>query len=100
MLDLKAKKMRESWAQDGSITYQLIGDNWDTNILPSYSTSDKGTLSLHLFNVIAVQDRVPILDKHIRETKDLSKACSFLPSIPEQEQLMEKTDFYICNLHS
>lgn len=56
MLDLKAKKMRESWAQDGSITYQLIGDNWDTNILPSYSTSDKGTLSLHLFNVIAVQD--------------------------------------------
>lgn len=38
MLDLKAKEMRESWAQDGSITYQLIGDNWDKNILPSYRT--------------------------------------------------------------
>lgn len=56
MLDLKVKEMRESWAQDGSITYQLIEDNWDKNILPSYRTSYKGTLSLHLFNVIAVQD--------------------------------------------
>lgn len=35
MLDLKVKEMRESWAQGGSITYQLIGDNWDKNILPS-----------------------------------------------------------------
>lgn len=93
MLDLKVKEMKESWAQDGSIIYQLIGDNWDKNILPSYRTSDKGTLSLHLFNVIAVQDRVPFLDKHIRETKDLSKACSFLPSIPEQEQLMKELTF-------
>lgn len=40
MLDLKVKEMRESWAQDGSITYQLIWDNWDKNILPSYRTSD------------------------------------------------------------
>lgn len=93
MLDLKVKEMRESWAQDESIIYQLIGDNWDKNIWPSYRTSDKGTLSLHLFNVIAVQDRVPFLDKHIRETKDLSKACSFLPSIPQQEQMMKELTF-------
>lgn len=93
MLDLKVKEMRESWAQGGSITYQVIRDNWDKNILPSYRTSDKGTLSLHLFNVIAVQDRVPFLDKHMRETKDLSKACSFLPFIPEQEQLMKELTF-------
>lgn len=93
MLDLKVKEMRESLAQDGSMAYQLIGDSWDKNILPSYRTSGKGTLSLHLFNVIAVQNRVPFLDKHIRETKDLSKACSFLPSIPEQEQLMKELTF-------
>lgn len=32
--------------------------NWDKDILPSYRTSDRKTLSLHLFNMYAILDRV------------------------------------------
>lgn len=58
--------------------YQLIGDNWDKNILPSYRTLDKGTLSLHLFNVIAVQDRVPFLDKQLMKELTFLLATSIV----------------------
>ena len=36
--------MRDSWAETGNVKYQLVGDNWDNNIIPSYGTSDRGTL--------------------------------------------------------
>ena len=58
-LDKEILSIRDSWANGGSEKFQIIGDNWDKNILPSYRTSKQKTLSLHLFNVIAVVDRVP-----------------------------------------
>ena len=60
-LDSELIKLRDVWLDEGestSVKYQLVGDNWDKNILPSYRTSDRKTQSLHLFNVIGVVDRV------------------------------------------
>lgn len=88
------KEMRDSWADSGNVKYQLVGDNWDKNILPSYRTSERGTLSLHLFNVIAVQDRVPPLsDLHRIEERDAKQICDFIPSVAEQKQLMRELVF-------
>lgn len=93
LVDVKVKELRDSWTDGGIVKYQLVGDNWDKNILPSYRTSDRGTLSLHLFNIIVVQDRVPFLPALPREERDLSKACEFLPSVDEQKQLMKELTF-------
>lgn len=95
MLDLKVKQMRESWAQGGSITYQLIGDNWDKNILPSYRTSDKGTLSLHLFNVIAVQDRVPSLTSILGKPKTYPRLIHSFHSFLSRNSWWKNWLFYL-----
>lgn len=58
ILDSDILSARDSWANGGHSTYQIIGGNWDKNILPSYRTSDRKTLSLHLFNMYAILDRV------------------------------------------
>lgn len=58
ILDSDILSARDSWANGGHSTYQIIGDNWDKDILPSYRTSDRKTLSLHLFNMYAIPDRV------------------------------------------
>lgn len=29
-------QIKEAWANGGETKYQLVGDNWDKNILPSY----------------------------------------------------------------
>lgn len=58
ILDSDILSARDSWANGGHSTYQIIGDNWDKDILPSYRTSDRKTLSLHLFNMYAILDRV------------------------------------------
>lgn len=67
-------------------------ENMDSlSILPSYRTSERGTLSLHLFNVIAVQHRVPPLpDLHRIEERDAKQICEFIPSVAEQKQLMKE----------
>lgn len=57
ILDSDILSARDSWANGGHSTYQIIGDNWDKDILPSYRTSDRKTLSLHLFNMYAILDR-------------------------------------------
>ncbi|XP_048770593.2 uncharacterized protein LOC125676812 [Ostrea edulis] len=93
LIDVKVKELRDSWADSGNVKYQLVGDNWDKNILPSYRTSDRGTLSLHLFNVIAVQDRVPPLPELPKEEREMTQACEFLPSIADQKQLMKELTF-------
>jgi len=38
--------------------FKLVGDNIDKNVRPSFSRSDKSTLSLHCFHYYAVLDRV------------------------------------------
>lgn len=58
ILDSDILSARDSWANGGHSTYQIIGGNWDKNILPSYRTSDRKTLYLHLFNMYAILDRV------------------------------------------
>lgn len=91
--------MRDSWANSGNVKYQLVGDNWDKNILPSYRTSERGTLSLHLFNVIAVQNRVPpLLDLHRIEERDAKQiwiytVCCWAKTIDE------RISVHICNFH-
>ena len=43
-LDLELIKLRDMLSDEGpskSVKYQLVGDNWDKNILPSYRTSER-----------------------------------------------------------
>lgn len=58
ILDSDILSARDSWANGGHSIYQIIGDNWDKDTLPSYRTSDRETRSLHLFNMYAILDRV------------------------------------------
>uniref|UniRef100_A0A8W8NTW2 DUF6589 domain-containing protein n=1 Tax=Magallana gigas TaxID=29159 RepID=A0A8W8NTW2_MAGGI len=57
-LDEEIICLREEWAKGGQVKYQLVGDNWDKNIIPAFRTSQQKTLSLHLFNVVVVVDRI------------------------------------------
>lgn len=73
-----------------------MGDNWDNNILPSYRTSDSGTLSLYLFtcNITAVQDRVPPIPKLQRtEENNMTQASEFFHAVFDQKQLMKELKF-------
>ena len=94
-LDKEILSIRDSWANGGSEKFQIIGDNWDKNILPSYRTSKQKTLSLHLFNVIAVVDRVPTdhmqnMSPPYIEELDYSK---YFPSTGEQNILLAEMTF-------
>lgn len=95
MLDQEIMNIRNSWGSGGKIKYQIIGDNWDKNILPSYRTSDRKTLSLHLFHVYAIVDRVipnaqPGSSCHRNGEIEIS---AFLPSVQDQEKLMKELIF-------
>ena len=35
VLDAELLKYKEEWSRGGQTKYQLIGDNWDRNIIPS-----------------------------------------------------------------
>jgi hypothetical protein len=94
MLDQEILNIRDSWASGGKIKYQLIGDNWDKNILPSYRTSDRKTLSLHLFHVYAIVDRViPNAQSGSSCHDEEIEMSSFLPSVQDQEKLMKELVF-------
>jgi hypothetical protein len=69
-----------------------VGDNWDKNILPSYRTSDRKTLSLHLFNVYAIVDRVIPASSDQVDPNNASLLC-FIPSVCEQEILLKELTF-------
>lgn len=96
-LNKDIKNIRDSWANGGHQRFQLIGDNWDKNILPSFRTSQQKTLSLHLFNVIAVVDRVPT--HHLQGTpvpfvEELQLDYStYIPSVDEQDTLLNELTF-------
>ena len=84
------------WADGGSPKFQLIGDNWDKNILPSFRTSDRKTVSLHLFNMYALVDRVlPQSVSHELTVTNYSDIdiLRFIPSLQEQEQLLQELTF-------
>ncbi|VDI19247.1 Hypothetical predicted protein [Mytilus galloprovincialis] len=73
-LDTDLVQLKEEWKEGVGVKYQMIGDNWDKNILPSYRTSQDKTLSLHLFQVIAVVDgnvpeNKPVVDSSGIKTK-------------------------------
>ena len=76
------------------LTEEIIGDNWDKNILPSYRTSDRKTLSLHLFHVYAILDRVSPTphSSHSLAPHEIELA-TFIPSVQEQEKLMKELTF-------
>lgn len=71
-LDSEILTLKEKWANTDIEKYQLIGDNWDKNILPLYRTSQNKTLSLHLFHIIAVVDRIIPTPSHEAEKYFLS----------------------------
>nr|XP_022311471.1 uncharacterized protein LOC111116766 [Crassostrea virginica] len=89
-------QIKRAWENGGDTKYQLVGDNWDKNILPSYRTTEKGTLSLHLFNVYAIVDRViptpQPSDVGPQENFNLSLP-TFIPSIDEQAILLKELTF-------
>lgn len=81
---------------DGLTKYQLVGDNWDKNIIPSYRTTQNKTTSLHLFNIIAVVDRIiPVTStSESGDSVHILTPVNFLPSITEQKS----ANFYFCNI--
>lgn len=95
ILDSDILSARDSWANGGHSTYQIIGDNWDKDILPSYRTSDRKTLSLHLFNMYAILDRVVFPPENYEGQTDNIEPAKFIPSVSEQEQLMQELCFVI-----
>lgn len=69
--------------------------NWDKDILPSYRTSDRKTLSLHLFNMYAILDRVVFPPENYEGQTDNIEPAKFIPWVSEQEQLMQELCFVI-----
>ncbi|KAK6168270.1 hypothetical protein SNE40_022131 [Patella caerulea] len=96
-LDSEISILKQSWENGSDIKYQLVGDNWDKNILPSYRTSQQQTVSLHLFNLIAVVDRVipqpdSFVTKAIKTAEEI-ELTQYIPSVEEQNQLMTEFTF-------
>ena len=83
-LDRELLQIKENWSQGGLLKFQIVGDNWDKNILPSYRTSQQNTLSLHLFTLIGVVDRVTPSIDHAHDDNLLNvqdmEAEKFIPS--------------------
>ncbi|XP_062582660.1 uncharacterized protein LOC134244405 [Saccostrea cucullata] len=99
ILDEELLKYKEEWSRGGQTKYQLIGDNWDRNIIPSYRTSQDKTLSLHLFQVIGVLDRVNCVvdtDSQLIDISDLNPV-NFIPSSEDQDILLHELTFLVAS---
>nr|XP_022324952.1 uncharacterized protein LOC111125437 isoform X6 [Crassostrea virginica] len=98
-LDRELLQIKENWSQGGSLKFQIVGDNWDKNILPSYRTSQQNTLSLHLFTLIGVVDRVTPSIDHAHDDNLLNvqdmEAEKFIPSLQEQDILSKELTFLV-----
>jgi hypothetical protein len=35
-LDEDIRKLKTEWSDGGNVKYQLVGDNWDKNIIPAF----------------------------------------------------------------
>ncbi|XP_056013603.1 uncharacterized protein LOC125669312 isoform X1 [Ostrea edulis] len=99
-LDEVLIQMKQDWLNMGKEKYQLAGGNWDKNILPSYRTSQQKTISLHLFTVVGVVDRIspPLPDEvtNINSVTDLD-ANIFIPSLQEQNVLRNELTFLVAS---
>ena len=96
-LDEDLIEVKRNWTAGGHKTYQLIGDNWDKNIVPSYRTSQQKTQSIHLFQVIGVIDRI-VFEKNDRTpSRDVESisAVDFVPSVDDTELLRDELTFLI-----
>ena len=94
-LDNRIILLRNSWSEGGTTKFQLIGDNWDKNILPSFRTSQQKTLSIHLFNLVAVVDRItpqPAINLAVLDISDIN-ISTYLPSVEERGKLMKELTF-------
>ncbi|VDI70700.1 Hypothetical predicted protein [Mytilus galloprovincialis] len=99
-LDSAITELKEKWQNgESGPKYQLVGDNWDKNIVPSYRTTQQKTVSIHLFNVIAVEDRITPIIEIPPEIKspDHMTTEDFIPSIQDQLLLRKELTFIIGN---
>lgn len=96
-LDVELLKIKREWECGGKTKYQLVGDNWDKNILPSYRTSQQTTESVHLFNVLGVVDRInPVtIDPSDPLPGEMMPCTLFIPSLEEQGLLLMELTFIV-----
>lgn len=95
-LDSEILSLKEKWTNGDKQKYQLIGDNWDKNIVPSYRTSQCKTLSLHLFHIIAVVDRIIPTPRHEAGKKTFYQ---WFHTIPERTRNFNPgINFSDCNI--
>ncbi|WAQ95109.1 hypothetical protein MAR_007580, partial [Mya arenaria] len=88
-LDEDVLSMKQNLENGGDQKYQLVGDNWDKDILPSYRTMDRKTESLHLFNrPFHVINYIPSVD----EQKDLLKELVFLVATSVIQNIPQLSD--------
>ena len=103
LLDRQLLQIKNDWSRGlPTAKYQLVGDNWDRNIVPSYRTTQQKTISIHLFNVIGVVDRVvpqQVVDDqymYILDVDDL-ETTDFIPSEEERDLLENELAFMVAN---
>lgn len=95
-LHMSVEKIREGWERGEKKKYQLVGDNWDRNILPSYRTSQQKTISLHLFQVVCVVDRInPVCVERPNQNPYDLKCIDFIPSMQDQNLLCKELTFIV-----
>ena len=71
--------------------FKLIGDNVDKDVKPRHMRISHQTKSLHYFNVLAVQDRVP--------TFHLSEECMTIPSLKVTDFMPTADDYATLKHH-
>ena len=103
LLDRQLLHIKNDWSRGlPTAKYQLVGDNWDRNIVPSYRTTQQKTITIHLFNVIGVVDRVvpqQVVDDqymYILDVDDL-ETTDFIPSEEERDLLENELAFMVAN---
>ncbi|XP_033755665.1 uncharacterized protein LOC117338420 [Pecten maximus] len=91
-LDEELKALKIKWTDnESSHKYQLVGDNWDKDILPSYRTTDRKTQSLHLFQMYAIVDRFSPTSPV--GSNGFENNLVYIPSVQEQKQLLNELTF-------
>lgn len=83
--------MKWTNGEEATRKYQLVGDNWDKDILPSYRTTDRKTESLHLFQIYAIVDRYSTSNP--KGSSGFEDNLTFIPSLLEQEQLLKELTY-------
>lgn len=99
ILDEELLKYREEWSRGGQTKYQLVWENWDRNIIPSYRTSQDKTLSQHLFQVIGVLDRLICpedRDSQLTDILDLNPV-DFISSKENKDILLSELTFLVAS---